>query len=138
LKDNEYRFVSEAVEKYGKKELLFRDANKRPFLVVPLLGSKPCLQVGKAVLDAVPEAKYSVVVWGDQTMCSLYSRDDDENMDVSVLAKEIGGGGHRHAAGGKTGMDDKTLTASIPEIIRKALSDRMLFASLRATPEVKP
>lgn len=138
LKENEMRFVSEAVAKYGRAELLFKDANKRPFLVIPLLGSHPCPQVGKAVLDAVPEAKYSVVVWGDQSMCSLYSRDDDETMDVSVLAREIGGGGHKHAAGGKTGMDDKTLTASIPEIIRKALSDRILFASLRASPEAPP
>ncbi len=132
LKEREVKFVAEAVEKYGKSEMLFRDAARRPFLIVPLLGSKPCPQVGKAVLDAVPEAKYSVVVWGDQSSCSLYSRDNDDEMDVSVIAKALGGGGHKHAAGGKTGMGSEegswSARPGIPEIVRRAVRDRIFEA----------
>jgi oligoribonuclease NrnB/cAMP/cGMP phosphodiesterase (DHH superfamily) len=53
------------------------------------------------MLDRVPEAPYAVAWYmraDDKMVFSLRSR-ADEDVDVSVIAKKFGGGGHKNAAG---------------------------------------
>lgn len=57
-------------------------------------------EVGHLLLEKFPEHKFAVsfTVFKDQVMYSLRCRDD---FDVSEIAKQFGGGGHKQAAGFK-------------------------------------
>lgn len=57
--------------------------------------------IGNKLFDKFPNADFSCVwdfdLYRDQTLFSL--RSTNERMDVSTIAKKIGGGGHRNASG---------------------------------------
>lgn len=68
---------------------------------VPLCNAPPMFasEVGHWLLDENPQAPF-VAIYSDQGKSRGYSlRSRDERMNVAVIAKKFGGGGHRNAAG---------------------------------------
>lgn len=67
-------------------------------------------EAGSKLLELHPEVDFSATLWWnpetDEFSVSLRSRKED-NVDVSVIAKANGGGGHRTAAGFKMASDER-------------------------------
>lgn len=55
--------------------------------------------LGHALLAAHPQASFAAVSWRDKGVLNWSLRSADDRMDVSAVAREFGGGGHRNAAG---------------------------------------
>lgn len=62
-----------------------------------------CLRTSSLAFDRIDHDKYDIFVCyyfdGDKYNYSFYSSNRDEDLDVGILAKDFGGGGHKGASG---------------------------------------
>jgi hypothetical protein len=101
----------ELVNKLAETVPVMEDAEGRKFIFA--VGIHP--PVAHPVLLKRPEAEYAMVWHPARNSVSLYSLDDGP--DVSLIAKEHGGGGHIHAAGFPTQM--KAYEAIVNALVKK-------------------
>jgi oligoribonuclease NrnB/cAMP/cGMP phosphodiesterase (DHH superfamily) len=78
---------------------------KVPVVCSPVLHS----EVGHELLEAYPDAPFAVTYRDVDGIRSFSLRSEDSREDVSVIAKENGGGGHRNASGFEVKLDDKRI-----------------------------
>lgn len=95
LLDQEERAVRKAVSELITDENTFLDREKRSFLLIPV--GKYSSQIGNAILEEDNEIDYVVML--NATYGSLSFRARKGGVDVSEIAKRLGGGGHPAAAG---------------------------------------
>lgn len=56
-------------------------------------------EMGHALLEQYPDAPFAATFYLEQNAAKFSLRSTDDRLDVSVIAKKFGGGGHRNAAG---------------------------------------
>lgn len=56
-------------------------------------------EMGHALLEQYPDAPFAATFFLEQNATKFSLRSDDNREDVSVIAQQFGGGGHRNAAG---------------------------------------
>lgn len=95
LLDQEQRMVGKAVRELITDENTFLDREKRSFLLIP--AGKYSSQIGNAILEEDSEIEYVVML--NAMYGSLSFRARKGGVDVSEIAKRLGGGGHPAAAG---------------------------------------
>lgn len=84
-----------------KASYIIQEIDGEPRIVVYSNSTDLKSDIGNKLFNKIPIADFSVVwdydIWKNQTVISLRSTND--RLDVSVIAKKFGGGGHRNASG---------------------------------------
>jgi oligoribonuclease NrnB/cAMP/cGMP phosphodiesterase (DHH superfamily) len=98
------RFISMRKSKYIQDKMKKIDIVKHDGYNVALSFADEFLsELGNHICDTNELIDYSLVISMDNGIASL--RSTKEDVDVSEIAKEFGGGGHKHAAGYKLNND---------------------------------
>lgn len=86
-------------------------------------------EIGNFILDKQPEIDYVIMAMPNVNTVSLRSRDDENGTDVSIIAMNNDGGGHKPAAGFSTNKEDIN-------IFIKSLMDKYILSDLLDNKEI--
>jgi oligoribonuclease NrnB/cAMP/cGMP phosphodiesterase (DHH superfamily) len=95
LLDKQARTIREGVAEYLIAENIFEDRDGRKYLMFP--ASSLASAIGHACLDAAPEIAYVAIINATYNKLEFRAR-KGSGVDVSEIAKRLGGGGHVPAA----------------------------------------
>lgn len=104
--------IREFIEAAGMRHT-FRGYADIPVLNAPYFWSS---DAGHIMAEGEP---FAVCYWDTPEGRVFSLRSTDEGVDVSEIAKEMGGGGHRNAAGFRVGWEDMKKVADNPEDPRR-------------------
>lgn len=97
LQRKDQKYVKDIIDSQLEQAAYLMDKNGLTYKI--LLATEQHDKIGQAALkhSESQDLKYVVVANPLNNKCSLYSR-EDSNIDVSLLVKNLGGNGHKHAA----------------------------------------